>query len=276
MLRGQLERFNGFTLYLWLYVGLAAHRLDVHTLKDMKGCTKESHQRASQNSRHLLNLILFRSITLVVHVTISQFRVNLFSLDQTTEVASRASLIGFMSLAALTSLWHMLTLDVVKEVAATLRTPDEGSIKPAVSAAAELQMRYSHKTLSLRPFATKSEQPLVPDSPTKVASISSATEYEQSHMPYAPMKHMLASPDQSEQPRMPYAPMKVLPASPARRYGSTQVPYASIKPDMAPSVYSAEQPRVPYAERNVALGMVVPALSVKQRWVPYPPGSPLK
>ncbi len=111
-----------------------------------------------------------------------------------------------MSPAALTSLRHMLTLDVVKEVAAALRTPDEGSIKPAVSAAAQLQMRYSYKTLSLRPFATKSEQPLVPDSPTKVASVSSATEYEQPHMPYAPMKHMLASPDHSEQPRMPYAP----------------------------------------------------------------------
>lgn len=95
-------------------------------------------------------------------------------------------------------------------------------------------------------------------------------------MPYAPMKDMLASPDRLEQPRMPYAPMTVPPASPARRYGSPQVLYASMKPDVAPSVYSFEQLRVPYAQRNVALGMVVPAHSVKQRWVPYPPGKPIE
>lgn len=130
--------------------------------------------------------------------------------------------------------------------------------------------------LSLRPLAAKFEQNLAPDSPTKVASIPSATMYEQPRMPYAPMKHMLASPNQSEQPGMPYATMTVPPASPVRRYASPKNPCASSNPDMAASVSPFRQDRVPYVQRNVALVTGVPAPWVKQRWVPYPSGKPIE
>lgn len=87
--------------------------------------------------------------------------------------------------------------------------------------------------------------------------------YEQPRMPYAPTKHMLASPNQSEQPRMPYATMTVPPASPIRRYASPTTPCVSRIPDMAVSVTSIGQNRVPYVQRNVAIVTRDPALSVK-------------
>lgn len=179
-----------------------------------------------------------------------------------------------MALASPTSLQHLLTLNVVNKVVSPLPTPSEHSLTPDVSAAAQLQLPYPYLTLSLRPLPNKTEQSLVPDSPTKVTMNLSASAYEQPRMPYAPMKHILASPP--EQPRMPHAPLTVPAAAPARRYESPQIPYAPIMPDMAPSVYSSEQPRVPYAQMYVGPRMVAQALSVKQRWVPYSPGKPIE
>lgn len=170
----------------------------------------------------------------------------------------------------------MLALDLTKEVAATLRTPNESSMIPAVAAAAQTQVLYPYMKLPLRPLITKPEQPLVLDNPIRVVSIPSTTEHERPRMPYAPMKHMLASPDRLEQPRMPNAPMTVPPASSARRYGSPKNPCASVNPDMPPSVCLFRHPRVPNAQRKVALGVGISALAVEQRFVPYPPGKPIK